>query len=202
MSPSDEDDDDLRTDLDDALRFLHKLMMQTKRAVMQHKAMVDALAEQLPVDAAAVQKRLEPIQKHELVRIQDHVHLRIYENVDKYDVVEPEIDCAARIHICKGRCCKMYFSLSRQDLREHVVQWDHANPYFIRHGADGFCVHSSKETRFCTVYENRPAICRAYSCKNDKRIWKDFDKMIPQELQEGPEPTDEGASPALRKQLR
>ena len=96
----------------------------------------------------------------------------------------------------------MYFALSRQDLKERVVQWDHSNPYMIRHGADGYCVHNDKQTRFCTVYDHRPAVCRGYSCRNDKRIWKDFDKMIPAEFKEGPEQVDEGASPAFRKQLR
>ena len=26
-------------------------------------------------------------------------------------------------------------------------------------------------------YENRPSVCKKYSCANDKRIWKDFEKM-------------------------
>jgi len=29
----------------------------------------------------------------------------------------------------------------------------------------------------CSVYNNRPSVCKEYSCADDKRIWKDFDKM-------------------------
>jgi hypothetical protein len=28
------------------------------------------------------------------------------------------------------------------------------------------------------VYEDRPQVCRAYTCAGDERIWKDFDNMV------------------------
>ena len=51
-------------------------------------------------------------------------------------------------------------------------------PYYIRHEASGFCTHLRDDPRGCGVYENRPAICRRYSCAGDERIWKDFDGMV------------------------
>ena len=30
----------------------------------------------------------------------------------------------------------------------------------------------------CGVYQNRPLICRTYSCRNDKRIWLDFENYV------------------------
>ncbi len=73
----------------------------------------------------------------------------------------------------------MAFPLSYQDLDEGKVEWDYALPYLIRQGADRYCVHSHPETRGCTVYEQRPAACRTYDCRNDKRIWLDFEGRIP-----------------------
>jgi hypothetical protein len=29
----------------------------------------------------------------------------------------------------------------------------------------------------CLAYEDRPAPCRRYTCANDERIWKDFERM-------------------------
>ena len=28
------------------------------------------------------------------------------------------------------------------------------------------------------MYENRPGVCRRYSCYRDERIWTDFDNMV------------------------
>jgi Fe-S-cluster containining protein len=99
---------------------------------------------------------------------------------DKYKVVSPEVDCAARVKHCKSACCGLDVVLSPQDVEEGVVRWDLAYPYQIRHSKqDGYCCHMKRDTGFCEVYEKRPYICRTYSCANDKRIWLDFDKMIP-----------------------
>ena len=34
----------------------------------------------------------------------------------------------------------------------------------------------------CTIYEKRPASCRVYDCREDPRVWIDFDKRIPAEM--------------------
>jgi Fe-S-cluster containining protein len=49
----------------------------------------------------------------------------------------------------------------------------------IEHGTDGYCIHIERGTCGCTIYENRPVPCRAFDCRNDKRIWVDFEKQIP-----------------------
>lgn len=104
-------------------------------------------------------------------------------DVDKYHMEAREsagvVDCENRIHLCHGACCTFDILLSQQDLDEGVVQWDLEDPYVIRHGDDGYCVHQDRQSRMCTVYEHRPAVCRAYSCKTDKRVWADFDAYVP-----------------------
>lgn len=57
------------------------------------------------------------------------------------------------------------------------LKWDLGRPYYIRHESDGLCTHSERGTGKCGVHKDRPVFCRNYSCANDKRIWKDFEKM-------------------------
>src|SRR5689334_19100974 len=88
-----------------------------------------------------------------------------------------QVDCAARMHICKAVCCKLDFALTQQEVESGKIKWDLGRPYFIRHEADGLCTHIDRGTGKCGVYQDRPATCRQYSCANDERIWKDFEKM-------------------------
>jgi Fe-S-cluster containining protein len=104
------------------------------------------------------------------------------ETEDKYALTDiPEIDCAARFPLCRARCCGFGFALSFQDLNERIVEWDYGMPYHIRQGEHGFCVHCDRASGRCTVYAHRPAVCRNYDCRNDARIWKDFEARIPAE---------------------
>ena len=88
-----------------------------------------------------------------------------------------EVDCAARMHICNAVCCRLDFALTQQEVEEGKVKWDLGRPYFIRHEADGWCTHLDRGTAKCSIYKDRPGTCRNYSCANDERIWKDFEKM-------------------------
>lgn len=88
-----------------------------------------------------------------------------------------KVDCSARMHICKAVCCKLDFALSTSEIEGGTIKWDLGRPYFIRHESDGHCAHIDRANGGCTVYANRPGVCRGYSCANDERIWKDFEKM-------------------------
>lgn len=90
---------------------------------------------------------------------------------------EVKVDCAARMHVCKGICCRLSFPLSAAEVEGGHVKWELGKPYFARKNEAGACVHQT-EAGGCGVYDNRPRICRTYSCAHDERIWKDFDRMI------------------------
>lgn len=100
------------------------------------------------------------------------------EEQDKYGIDDVQIDCEERKHLCKTACCKMSFALSRQDIKEGIVKWDLGNPYMIAKKEDGYCVHLEKAGYGCRIWKNRPVPCRAYDCRNDRRIWIDFGKRI------------------------
>lgn len=98
---------------------------------------------------------------------------------DKYSFAKQTgIDCEARVPLCKAACCRLPFALSRQDVEEGVVRWDFSRPYLIARTSDGCCQHLDGEKRCCTVYDRRPVPCRGYDCRDDRRIWIDFEKRI------------------------
>ncbi|MHC1599759.1 MAG: YkgJ family cysteine cluster protein [Candidatus Methanospirareceae archaeon] len=100
------------------------------------------------------------------------------EEQDKHGINDVRIDCEERKHIYKAACCKMSFSLSRQDIKEGIVKWDLGHPYMIAKDDDGYCAHLEKTGYGCGIWKNRPVPCRAYDCRNDKRIRIDFGKRI------------------------
>jgi hypothetical protein len=98
---------------------------------------------------------------------------------DKYTFAEEaKIDCGNRLHLCKAACCKLRFALSKQDVEEGIVHWDFSAPYVIARGANGYCQHLDQEQKCCSVYVHRPIPCRGYDCRNDKRIWVDFEQRV------------------------
>ena len=98
---------------------------------------------------------------------------------DKYKAPEATVDCDGRWPVCRAICCYILsFAISKQDVTEGVVRWDADWPYRIAREPDAKCVHLNRETCQCTLREHRPRICRTYTCRRDRRIWKDFDGMV------------------------
>lgn len=87
------------------------------------------------------------------------------------------IDCAARVHLCRAACCRLY-----------------EVPGKYSPSPGGRCESLAKD-QSCGVYLTRPGACRAFDCRGDERIWKDFEKRLPAEDLErrlrgdGPAPT-------------
>jgi hypothetical protein len=104
------------------------------------------------------------------------VRLRVVE--DKHAIAGPDIDCASRLHLCQARCCTLTVVLDAQDV-EDGLRFDIDHPYVLRHDADGWCHHLDRGSRGCTVYAQRPAPCRRFDCREDSRIWVDFEARIP-----------------------
>ena len=176
----------LRADMDEGLRFLHTMTMQTKAIVIDTATKVTALIQQLiaegKVGSDTLNARFKELKPQAEERDLQLYHIRVGDNVDKYKVADvPLIDCASIIPICQARCCKLTVFLSFQDLDEGKLKWDYGAPYILRRrAADGYCVHNevTGNTRTCGAYHERPVACRAFDCRQDKRIWLDFEKRI------------------------
>ena len=129
--------------------------------------------EELDQRKKAVEKRLNDSFKEAGigVRVQNA-------GINKYKLKDgAEIDCENRKHICRAACCTFAYALSLQDIREGI-RWSLGKPFMNAKEPDGYCVHLNRDTLTCNIYEQRPAVCRQYSCRNDHRVWLDFDKMI------------------------
>ncbi|WP_208094618.1 hypothetical protein [Mucilaginibacter agri] len=88
------------------------------------------------------------------------------------------VNCSERLPICKAVCCKLDFALNAEEIESGKIKWELGRPYFIRHEPKScYCCHINQESKACNVYDHRPSVCKKYSCANDHRIWKDFDKM-------------------------
>lgn len=174
----------LREDLNSGLRHLHFMGMQTKHDIIDVSSRLFALIEELvangKLDLRGFDERRLRLRENEEDRLQNRAHVQVAEMIDKYKLEDlPQIDCHSRIHLCKARCCKLTFLLSFQDLDERIVQWDYSKPYQIRQQPNGYCIHNhSSNGGCCRVYENRPFTCRTYDCRNDERIWIDFEQRI------------------------
>ena len=111
----------------------------------------------------------------------DHSPARVHLTLvaDKRAVQGSDVDCASLMHLCKARCCAMDVALSRQDIEEGRLRWDLDKPYLLAKNLDnGYCANLRPDGG-CCAYDDRPAVCRQYDCRNDKRVWVDFEKRIP-----------------------
>jgi Fe-S-cluster containining protein len=120
----------------------------------------------------AVEKRLsESFEKAGIgVRIQNI-------ETDKYNLKEEaKTDCEKRKHLCLSACCTLAYALSPQDIREGI-RWSMRDPFMNIREEDGYCVNLERGALRCCIYEHRPTVCRQYDCRNDRRIWLDFQKM-------------------------
>jgi Fe-S-cluster containining protein len=171
-------------ELSRGLRFLHVWNSRTRedawKAMLGLQTVMELLVAKgvITVEELEQQSQITGPRVHEAFEA-DPLAPALGDVPDKYAVASPDIDCAARLHLCQARCCTLRFALSTQDLDEGIVRWDYARPYFIASRSDGYCIHCQPESRACGVYQNRPAPCRSYDCRGDERIWLDFEARIP-----------------------
>jgi hypothetical protein len=206
-----------RAELERAIRHLTLVDLDLRDAILQVGARMIALTDELtrrldgvePDPAPPGTPAAEPTHTvehavilatpHALaqVRAGDAADLRRIQldmGADKYGVEPAAPPCAEVIDLCQARCCTFDFALSSADLDEGVIRWDHGQPYLIRKRAsDRYCVHNHPSSRACTVHAYRPRPCRSYDCRDDPRVWIDYEQRIPAPIESSrvrPEPTE------------
>lgn len=144
-------------------------------------ALIDLLIDKKIIQKKEFDKRKKVVEKqlidsYKKTGIGIKLHDQAWE--DKYKLTnEVEIDCASRMHICKGACCGFIYCLSLQDIGEGI-RWNLSQPFKSLRGDNGYCTYLRENDMRCSIYEKRPLGCRLYDCRTDRRIWLDFDKKI------------------------
>lgn len=126
---------------------------------------------------------LERVRRHAKLAREPQISLSTVD--DKYAVENSQVDCAALMHLCHGRCCSFNIPLSQQDLDEGKLAWRIREPYLLAQSEAGYCVYQDLATGFCGTYDARPATCRAYDCRHDTRVWLDFEARLPAPMPSG-----------------
>jgi Fe-S-cluster containining protein len=174
--------DETRQEIERGLQFANIALTVNQDQGNEAVAYVQALADLLVAKGLIREEELEaPLEqaRAEVAKV-PMPRVRLADIGDKYaEGQSVEIDCPSLIPLCHARCCTFLFYLTKQDLDEGAAKWDYGNPYWIKHNADGYCVHSDAQTRGCLIHAKRPHVCRKYDCRNDKRVWLDFEKRIP-----------------------
>ena len=176
---------DLRREVTEGLLYAHSRLNTNTSKTLEASSFLYALVELLNEKGLLTIEELDERKRVVGQRLADQLREQgtgvILQNPedDKYAFKsEVKIDCENRVHLCKAACCRLPFALSKQDVQEGIVHWDLGQPYMIAHDEDGYCQHLARDTFHCKVREHRPIPCRAYDCRNEKRIWLDFENRI------------------------
>jgi hypothetical protein len=164
----------------EALRRAEQRADESERALTRLRAEFDALLDVLvgkEVLTDGHRRMFEKVAGRHEQAIRPRVRLHMF--IDKYQMENQGPDCRSLLHICHARCCSLTFELTEQDVAEQRVLWEVGDPYRIHHEVDNYCSHLDRDTGDCTVHEHRPATCRGFDCRGDKRIWIDFENKIP-----------------------
>lgn len=87
------------------------------------------------------------------------------------DVTDPEISCSN----CRACCCRLEVMIISDtgvpDRHIAVDDWGGETMFRLE---DGWCSALDRETFMCTIYENRPWICRefemgSYECREERK---------------------------------
>jgi hypothetical protein len=188
-----------RADVLRGLLYTHNRANANTAELHETRATLEALTELL-VESGAVDRNVLDLRRADAAEqlrgtfVERGMAVALQDfDVSKYEFAGgAEIDCENRLHLCKAACCRLPLALSKEDVQEGIVRWDLGQPYMLARNDDGYCVHLESGTCRCGVYEHRPIPCRGYDCRNDERIWLDFEARVPNPQLDDPEWPHEG----------
>ncbi|WP_394142168.1 YkgJ family cysteine cluster protein [Vibrio chagasii] len=75
------------------------------------------------------------------------------------NITEPEVTCAN----CQACCCRLeVMIITDTGIPEEHIAYDEWGGETMKRLDDGWCSAVDRETLMCTIYENRPWICREF----------------------------------------
>jgi uncharacterized protein len=72
---------------------------------------------------------------------------------------------------CRTFCCCLLVRLA-PDERGQGLAGEMSERFVEKNEETGYCIHMDPETGRCTIWKNRPAVCRHYDCNRDPLLQK------------------------------
>jgi len=80
-------------------------------------------------------------------------------NIKVTELPDPEITCSS----CQACCCRLeVIILTNTGVPQRHIQTDEWGGEVMARLDDGWCSALDRDTLLCTIYENRPLICREF----------------------------------------
>lgn len=95
--------------------------------------------------------------------------------------VDTEVSCSH----CDAVCCRLTVVVMPDDkVPRHLVERSASGLDTMAHGEDGWCVAVDPIHMHCTIYDQRPAICRKFAmgsayCRDERSKYRDRSYEIP-----------------------
>ncbi|MFT5528635.1 MAG: Fe-S-cluster containining protein [Alteromonadaceae bacterium] len=96
----------------------------------------------------------------------------IYMTIHIKNVAEPAITCSS----CQACCCRLeVMIITDTGVPEKHIAVDEWGSETMLRLDDGYCSALNRETYMCSIYENRPWICRefemgSYECRDERAV--------------------------------
>lgn len=104
---------------------------------------------------------------------------------DDDEHVDPTVSCDA----CDAVCCRLTVLVMPEDIvPRHLVDRDAQGLEVMAHGEDGWCIALDHKRMCCSIYEQRPGICRKFAmgsayCRSEREDYRvemeDLSRRIP-----------------------
>lgn len=86
------------------------------------------------------------------------------------DVGTVVVDCqVGRRMGCKTLCCQLFVPLSINELVRGLRPQSPLST-LLRQEADGYCTYLDRTDHRCTIWHDRPLVCRRYDCNHDPKL--------------------------------
>ena len=101
--------------------------------------------------------------------------------------VDPTVSCGS----CDAVCCRLTVVLMPEDrVPRHLTTRTEHGPEVMARDEEGWCVAVDHSRMCCSIYEQRPAVCRKFAmgseyCRDERRIYREnMQRAIPLTLRD------------------
>lgn len=91
---------------------------------------------------------------------------------------DQRVDAAVSCSSCDAVCCRLtVVVMPDDDVPRHLVERTEHGLDVMAHGEDGWCVALDENRMCCSIYEQRPAICRKFAmgsayCRDERELYR------------------------------